>query len=157
METYRSGLAQFYYVWDVLTGFYSPTTVKRKNWEKAKSIRSEMDKTIQRPQVQMDSRDRKDSGGCTAGLELSIPQGSTRFIHKGALQLRGMGRDQETPAKALRYSTETIKHIDTFTVMDFEEKKRTALKMESVSCQAKIRWRDIAIPPWRILSMTLEV
>lgn len=46
METYRSGLAQFYYVWDVLTGFYSPTTVKRKNWEKAKSIRSEMDKTV---------------------------------------------------------------------------------------------------------------
>ncbi|KAF9991559.1 hypothetical protein BGZ65_000431, partial [Modicella reniformis] len=51
MDVYRRGLKQLHYVIDGLTGFYGSKTVKKKNWEKSKSIRAEMDWAIkQEPQ-----------------------------------------------------------------------------------------------------------
>ncbi|KAF9962823.1 hypothetical protein BGZ65_007773 [Modicella reniformis] len=43
MDTYQMGLKQSFYVLDALTGFYHSKAVKKMNWERRKSLRSEMD------------------------------------------------------------------------------------------------------------------
>jgi hypothetical protein len=40
---YQDGLRQFFYVWDVLTGFYGSKAMKKANWEKDKARRAEFD------------------------------------------------------------------------------------------------------------------
>jgi hypothetical protein len=43
MDVHHAGLKQFFYVFNTLSGFYGSKSMKKKNWERRKSIRAEMD------------------------------------------------------------------------------------------------------------------
>jgi hypothetical protein len=43
MESHHAALKQFFYVFEALSGFYGSKAMKKKNWERRKAIRAEMD------------------------------------------------------------------------------------------------------------------